>query len=216
MTRLNLDNDQVAAAYKLASNAHHGQIRKYLGGPYFAHCVAVAEMVQEAKGCEPDMVSAALCHDVLEDTNVTEMAMRRAIGGRATSLVKQVTKDKFRGDTMRRADKAARTLHKLKLATPPAQTIKVCDIFSNIRGLVDLDPEFASIYLPEKREQLYWLDKADNDLRERAHEALKNEEAALRLIEQRDTFAAAVERNVVETVAVNEEMEALPGWGIFG
>lgn len=213
-TRLNLDNVVVRAAYDLAATAHSQQVRRYSGDPYFTHCLEVAELVQSAVGCTPDMVAAALCHDVIEDTKYHEDAVRAVIGSKATSLVKQVTKPHFRGKKLR-AEKQAIILRHLKLATPRAQTIKYCDILSNISGLVDLDPEFARIYLPEKRVQLQEMHLGDERLRERANAALKNEEAALRLIDQTAQVAEVTQQYEEEKGLADLDMEELPGWGQF-
>ena len=55
---------------EFAAKAHAGQRRKYTGDDYIVHPIAVAELVKEHGGSHPQQ-SAALLHDVVEDTNHT-------------------------------------------------------------------------------------------------------------------------------------------------
>ena len=66
-------------AYGFAACAHKEQKRKYTGEPYIIHPVAVANMVSDYEGSD-NAISAALMHDVLEDTDVTVDYMRWVFG----------------------------------------------------------------------------------------------------------------------------------------
>lgn len=57
-----------ADALALATIAHSGQV--YGTGPYIEHPIAVAHLILDVVG-PGDLVSAALLHDVVEDTSVT-------------------------------------------------------------------------------------------------------------------------------------------------
>jgi len=59
------------AVLNFAKDAHGDQLRKYTNDHYILHPIAVAEMVKDAGGDE-NMVNAALLHDVLEDTKITD------------------------------------------------------------------------------------------------------------------------------------------------
>ena len=77
-------------AYEYASYAHSYQIRAS-GDPYLVHCVSVAKNLAELK-IDPATIAAALLHDILEDTLVTEQELIKEFGEEVVSLVKGVTK----------------------------------------------------------------------------------------------------------------------------
>ena len=62
--------DRITRAYYFAKRAHEGQKRKS-GDDYIVHPIAVAEILVDL-GLDTDTVIAALLHDVIEDTAVTE------------------------------------------------------------------------------------------------------------------------------------------------
>ncbi|WP_427366708.1 RelA/SpoT family protein [Candidatus Caldatribacterium saccharofermentans] len=84
------DRDLVERAYHFASKAHEGQVR-LSGEPFFVHPLAVAHIVADLRMDEVT-IAAALLHDVLEDSNVTEEALQREFGDEVTRLVQGVTK----------------------------------------------------------------------------------------------------------------------------
>ena len=60
------DVEQVRRAYRLADEAHLGQMRKN-GDPYITHPIAVAQICTEWK-LDAQALSAALLHDVMDGT----------------------------------------------------------------------------------------------------------------------------------------------------
>ncbi|MCL2072049.1 MAG: bifunctional (p)ppGpp synthetase/guanosine-3',5'-bis(diphosphate) 3'-pyrophosphohydrolase [Oscillospiraceae bacterium] len=85
-----LDIEKITAAYELANSAHQGQMRKG-GGPYISHPIAVASILLDIN-MDSDTISAALLHDVVEDTDVTLDDLRRQFGETVALLVDGVTK----------------------------------------------------------------------------------------------------------------------------
>lgn len=79
-------------AIRLAIRAHEGQFRKEAPIPYITHPYRVALMLA-SYGFSDAILAAALTHDVLEDTSVTESELREAIGDEAFAIVKAVTND---------------------------------------------------------------------------------------------------------------------------
>jgi hypothetical protein len=53
-------------------------------------------------------------------------------------------------------------------ASARAQTIKLADLIDNSRSIVERDPDFAKVYLAEKRELLAVLTEGDETLLNRA------------------------------------------------
>lgn len=80
----------IEKAYEYASYAHSYQIRAS-GEPYLVHCVSVAKNLAELK-IDMATIAAALLHDILEDTLVTEHELIKEFGEEVVSLVKGVTK----------------------------------------------------------------------------------------------------------------------------
>ena len=60
---------KVEEAYKFASEAHKGQMRKS-GEPYIHHLIEVCYILAGI-GCGPSTLVAGLLHDVVEDTDIS-------------------------------------------------------------------------------------------------------------------------------------------------
>lgn len=80
----------IEKAYKCAYNAHEGQTRSS-GEPYITHPIAVAKILADLK-LDYQTIVAALLHDVIEDTPITEDNLRQLFGDAVTNLVIGVTK----------------------------------------------------------------------------------------------------------------------------
>ncbi|MCL2370037.1 MAG: bifunctional (p)ppGpp synthetase/guanosine-3',5'-bis(diphosphate) 3'-pyrophosphohydrolase [Firmicutes bacterium] len=74
-----------------AEDKHTGQ-KRLSGEPYIIHPVAVANLLIDLGIDDYQVVGAALLHDVLEDTSVTEAELKAEFGEEITELVKSVTK----------------------------------------------------------------------------------------------------------------------------
>ena len=81
---------RITQAYVFARNAHEGQKRRS-GEPYIIHPVAVAQILA-GMGMDGDSICAALLHDVVEDTPVTDQQVRASFGDSVAQLVDGVTK----------------------------------------------------------------------------------------------------------------------------
>ena len=80
-------------ALKVAVRAHREQVRKHDNTPYVYHPIMVARLVEQA-GFPEVAVAAALVHDVLEDTPVSEEQLRAELGDSVVSIVAAVSEDK--------------------------------------------------------------------------------------------------------------------------
>jgi (p)ppGpp synthase/HD superfamily hydrolase len=148
-----------------AVKAHGDQKRKYTGEPYIVHPIRVAAMVSKAELYvhTAETVAAALLHDVLEDTGTSYADLEREFERYIADVVAEISDVSKPTDGNRAARKALDLAHLAK-ASRNAQTIKVCDIIDNARSVVECDPSFARIYIPEKRAQLAVLTDADPNL----------------------------------------------------
>jgi len=84
------DRELVERAYNFANLAHADQTRAS-GEPYINHCLSVAKILAEMR-VPPQVVSAGLLHDVVEDTNITLDDIQKDFGEEVSKLVDGVTK----------------------------------------------------------------------------------------------------------------------------
>ena len=85
--------DVVQKAFEFANEAHKG-VRRRSGEPYILHPIAVAKIVVCNIGLGYKSISAALLHDVVEDTDYTVDDIRNLFGDKIASLVDGLTKIK--------------------------------------------------------------------------------------------------------------------------
>lgn len=160
----------VAKALDFATKAHGDQVRKYTGEPYTNHLVEVMNIVRTVKS-DDSMLAAALLHDTIEDTSVTEADVRREFGSRIAQLVVELT-DISKPEDGNRAFRKAMDRDKLATVSNDAQTIKLADLISNGKDIAVNDPNFAKVFLNEKRQLLEVLDRGDATLMKQAKDIL--------------------------------------------
>lgn len=80
-------------ALSFALDAHRGMRRKRAGIPYILHPMEAATIAASITDDE-DVLSAALLHDVVEDTTVSLEEIREAFGDRVAELVASETENK--------------------------------------------------------------------------------------------------------------------------
>jgi len=152
-----------ALIFACGYHASVGQTRKYTGEPYIVHPIEVMMLVREHGGTEA-MQAAALLHDVIEDTPATEGNVREAFGDEVADMVLALS-DLEEGN---RATRKRLSLERLAASDGDVQTIKLADLISNTRTIVERDPDFAKVYLREKAALLEALTKGSRTLRSMA------------------------------------------------
>lgn len=162
-------NELAIKALAMAKQWHINQKRKYTGNPYFDHLCEVAGLVSPFYGNSPEIISICLLHDVLEDTPLTELDLRTEFNEFICDGVLLLT-DPTHGN---RAERKKKSRDILRSAPDYIQTIKVADLISNTGSIVTHDPDFAKVYLEEKRLLLNVLTKANPILLQMAHEQIK-------------------------------------------
>jgi len=140
----------VERADEFADRAHRSinQKRKYTGEPYIVHPRRVAAMVAVVID-DPEVVAAALLHDVVEDTPVTLTDIEREFGPRVAGFVDDLTDVSTHRDGNRERRKAKDREH-TRCARPESKTVKLADLIDNARSITEHDPDFALVYLREK------------------------------------------------------------------
>ncbi len=171
----------VAHALRMAVRAHAGQVRKYTREPYVEHPIAVAKRVI-AVFPDRDSACAALLHDVIEDTAMTEAEIAGSgLGPHVARLVAHLT-DASRPQDGNRAARKAIDRRRLAGAEPRAKLVKLADLIDNTHSIVAHDPRFARVYLAEKRlliDEALTNDGPPGSPLARAHDALRDEARAL-------------------------------------
>lgn len=85
--------DKVTKAIEFAAKAHDGMVRKKDKTPYILHPLEAAVIVGTMTDNQ-DVISAAVLHDVVEDTAITIEEIEERFGSRVRVLVESETEDK--------------------------------------------------------------------------------------------------------------------------
>lgn len=154
-------------AMMFAREVHKDQVRKYTGNPYVDHLAEVAGIVAAGKILDfevlPEiMIATAWLHDTVEDCEVSLSEIDRRFGSIVALGVSGLTDDE---PGKNRAERKAKGRERLAICPGWIQTIKCADVISNTSSIVKHDPEFAKVYLEEKRLLLEVMTKADPRLR---------------------------------------------------
>jgi len=136
--------DAVAKAVEFAVR-FHGDQKRPTGAPYAEHLLEALEVLVHGAGVsDPDVLCAAVLHDVVEDTPCTVADVRAAFGDRVAEMVDWVTKPEP-VDGVNRTDAKEAYLKRLADAPDDAILVKLADRASNVQTLRNLP-------LPKRRD----------------------------------------------------------------
>ncbi len=133
--------DIITRAFNMAREAHKGA-RRRSGEPYIMHPLAVARIVSREMGLGSTSISAALLHDVVEDTDYTVEDIRALFGSKIAQIVDGLTKissGMFGEDVSAQAE----NFRKLLLTMSDdirVILIKIADRLHNMRTLSSMSP----------------------------------------------------------------------------
>lgn len=152
---------ELIKAIAFAAEKHKNQRRKDLeASPYINHPIALASILANEGGVtDINVLSAAILHDTIEDTETTAEELREQFGEKITSIVLEVTDDKS-------LDKAVRKLKQIEHAphaSPEAKLVKLADKIANLRDMKASPPHNWD----EKRKKEYfdWAKKVIDGVR---------------------------------------------------
>ena len=98
---------------------------------------------------DPEMHAAALLHDTVEDTAVTQEEIDEKFGTKVSLLVYGMTKLELPG--VNRAKRKEIEALRLAKASRKVQVIKYADLLHNMKSSVEHDPKFAKVFVREAR-----------------------------------------------------------------
>ena len=128
----------LARAYRFAAEQHAHQRRKGdASEPYVNHLAEVADLVAEATGGgDPNLVAAAMLHDVVEDTPTRLDEVEALFGADVAALVGEATDD----TSLPRAERKRLQVAHAPARSPRAKMLKLADKTSNVRALATSPP----------------------------------------------------------------------------
>ena len=137
----NYDLEKIEKAMNVACAAHNGQ-RRHSGEEYICHPLHVACILVEM-GMDSDSVTAALLHDVVEDTRIELSEIREQFGDEVAMLVDGVTKI-TKMTFVTREEQQAENVRKMLLAMSQdvrVMIIKLADRLHNMRTSDGWEPQ---------------------------------------------------------------------------
>jgi (p)ppGpp synthase/HD superfamily hydrolase len=170
-------NETLDKIRQFADNAHDGQLRKYTPERYIVHPVRVMEICQQYDNRLP-VLSAALLHDVLEDTEIDEPTLGQFLNSvlsydaarETLKLVKELTDVyvKTAYPQWNRDIRKSKERERIARTSAASQTVKYADIIDNCREIVTHDRNFAPRFLKECQSVLLVAKKGNRLLYEQA------------------------------------------------
>lgn len=143
---------------EFARKAHDGQVRKYSGEPYIEHPLQVLWLATHFNmplHCQ----YAAVLHDVLEDTDITENQLRDNFHRNVCDLVIELTKRNYTGN---RFERVSQEIKRLAGLTRYAADLKVLDMHSNLLVKHRLSANFREVYMAESYIKYLQLKKSSS------------------------------------------------------
>lgn len=127
--------ERFVEALAFAARAHRGQVRKGTGIPYISHPLQVAAIALE-HGADEDQAIAALLHDVIEDTHVTEADLTARFGAKVARIVADCSDAEGPDGKAPWRERKERYLAHLTKADATSALVAVSDKLHNARSIV--------------------------------------------------------------------------------
>jgi (p)ppGpp synthase/HD superfamily hydrolase len=149
-------------AIEFATVAHAGQTRRFgTREPYVAHPIRVSQIVLRATEALPlerrmKLATAAILHDVLEDTQVKKQAMATTFGYEVTTLVESVTKNV----ALPKSDKELEFLLRFKQSDVDTVLLKFADRLDNLSSMESAPADFRRKYIANTKQLLQAIPEA--------------------------------------------------------
>lgn len=133
--------DRILLAIEFAAKKHEYQKRKDKAAtPYIMHPIGVAKLLWE-KGeiRSSNVLTAAILHDTLEDTNATAEEIKSLFGSRVLNTVQELSND----PKLSTEEKKQKQIDHAPFLSLDAQLIKLADRIYNVRDLENPPPQWS-------------------------------------------------------------------------
>lgn len=125
---------KIQEALLLAKKAHEQQFRDE-GAPYVIHPIRAACTLLELGITSPDVISAMLLHDVVEDTGIPIDEIKKRFGKHTAILVQNVTRPRPLHETEKvKKEAKIKKYQEYLLSDHETRLIKCADMLDNIRS----------------------------------------------------------------------------------
>ncbi len=133
--------DKLLLAVEYAAQKHKGQVRKdALQTPYIIHPLGVAELAWNPGGVRSvNVLTAALLHDTLEDTDATPNEIEALFGKRVLTTVQEVSND----PNLSTQENKQRQIDHAPTLSLNGQIVKLADRTYNVRDLFFPPPSWT-------------------------------------------------------------------------
>jgi guanosine-3',5'-bis(diphosphate) 3'-pyrophosphohydrolase len=155
------DIHRLIKAVDFAAAKHRNQRRKdEEASPYINHPIALSAVLKvEAGVSDIAVLSAALLHDTIEDTETTPAELEREFGKRIAGIVAEVTDDK----TLPKSERKRLQVEHAATISHEAKLVKLADKICNLRDMLDAPP--AKWDLTRRQEYFVWAKDVVDNLR---------------------------------------------------
>ncbi len=127
---------KVEKALGLALKYHAGQTRKGDFKEYIIHILEISELLFEGGETDPDLITASLCHDLLEDTACPEAEIEATCGAEVLRIVKAVSNDPELEDKSLWESKKENYIATVRAGGQKAELVALADKIVNLRSLL--------------------------------------------------------------------------------
>lgn len=175
--------EKLESIKQFADKAHGEQLRKYSPERYIVHPERVMNTVRNYSE-HISVLSAALLHDVLEDTPVTSDEIREFLipligyenALKAVGMVIELTDVYIKKDYphLSRYKRKALEVKRMSKISADAQTVKYADILDNTPDITVNDPDFADRYLKECLDLLRVMKEGNAELHKKTIDVVKD------------------------------------------
>jgi GTP diphosphokinase / guanosine-3',5'-bis(diphosphate) 3'-diphosphatase len=138
-------------AILFAAESHSGQFRKDGKTPYINHPVAVMHLlVHTGEISDPEILIAAVLHDVVEDTTVSPFEITDRFGERVSKVVLELTDDKM----LTKEERKQQQLLSAHQLSREARLIRICDKICNVYDILYAPP--GNWEMGRRKDYLVW------------------------------------------------------------
>ena len=127
----------VLKATQFAALKHCDQRRKDGKTPYIIHPISVAMILAEIGSIEdPEILSAALLHDTLEDTDTSAHELDKNFGSRVRIIVEELTDN----DMLTFSQRKQMQIDNAPYLSKDATLVRIADKISNVSDVIENPP----------------------------------------------------------------------------